>query len=98
MMRVSGRVFELSSPLFTIRLVVSPSGVRPASAPGRLYEKALRVLREALIDYGELRVRDAVDVLSHELGVGRRDARRVLAVLVDKGYIRVESGYIIIRY
>lgn len=63
---------------------------KPIGVLGRVYD----VLEEALSSYGEISVRDALLILSRELGISRDQARRLLIKLSRRGYIRVVKGKI----
>ena len=54
----------------------------------------VEALRTALQEYGTLSQRDAVDIISAELGIKRAEARRLLLELIRKGVLVVEEGYI----
>ncbi len=64
--------------------------------PGGLIGKAYDMLRKAMQDYGEIRVKDAVNILVFELGISKEKAREILSKLVIEKYIRVEKGFIIV--
>jgi hypothetical protein len=59
--------------------------------PGMLGE-GLEALKNAMLTYGELTVKDAVFILAKELGVGKNEARRILSQLVLRKYVRVVKG------
>ncbi len=61
--------------------------------PGRLGE-AYSLLRESILEYGELRVRDVVFILSKNLGISRDEARRILSELTRRKYIGVRKGIV----
>ncbi|ADI32407.1 hypothetical protein [Staphylothermus hellenicus] len=63
---------------------------KPPGILGRAYE----ILRESMIEYGELTVKDAAIILSKELGVNKVEARKILSELVLRKYIRVVHGFI----
>jgi len=65
---------------------------KPSGIAGRAYE----VLRNALVEYGEIRARDAVNIISHELGVDKNTARSLLYKLVSEKYARVVKGRVIV--
>ena len=57
--------------------------------------KLIETLRTALQEYGILSQRDAIDIISAELGVKRAEARRLLLELIRKNMLVVEEGYIV---
>ena len=57
--------------------------------------KLVEILRNALQEYGTLSQRDAIDIISAELGLKRGEARRLLLELVRKGVLIIEEGYIV---
>jgi len=61
---------------------------KPSGLAGRAYE----VLKNALVEYGELGVRDAVRILAHELSLDRDRARELLYKLVSEKYIKLVKG------
>ncbi len=65
---------------------------KPHGVLGRAYE----VLKKAFIEYGELYVRDAVSIISRELGVSRDNARELLSKLVINKYVRIEKKHVIV--
>jgi len=65
---------------------------RPFGVYGRAYE----VLRRAIVEYGELRIRDAVLVLTSELGLDKSRARIILSKLLSEKYFKVDKGRITI--
>jgi len=65
---------------------------KPSGIAGRAYE----VLKNALVEYGEIRTRDAVNIISHELGVDKNTARSLLYKLVSEKYAKVVKGRVIV--
>ncbi len=81
-----------------IRLKITEKGIEVVSStPPGILGRALSELMKALTEYGPLRRSDAVYVLMGSLGVDRRYAQAILAKLVEKKYVKIESGYIIIE-
>lgn len=64
--------------------------------PYGLLGEAYEILRKTLLEYGELRVKDALNILVFELGISKEKAREILSKLVIEKYIRVEKGSIIV--
>ncbi len=54
--------------------------------------EAYNTLREAVMEYGELTVKDAVFLLVKELGIDKEKARKILSKLGEKKYIRARKG------
>ncbi|MEM2024977.1 MAG: hypothetical protein QXW94_01645 [Desulfurococcaceae archaeon] len=62
--------------------------------PPGIYGKAYEVLKTTMATYGTLTIKDAVLVLSKELGLEKRNARTILIHLARRQYIRVIKGRI----
>lgn len=62
--------------------------------PEGIYSTVYEIIRNAIIEYGELTTRDAVNLITKELSVSRENARKLIAKLVVDRYIRVEKGFI----
>ncbi len=67
---------------------------------GRLCEprlagsEAARVLREAIAEYGPLRLQEAVQLVAQALGLKRSEARRLVLEAAEEGLVRIEDGYV----
>lgn len=61
---------------------------RPTGILGKAYD----VLEEALSSYGEISIKDALLILSRELDIDKKHARRVLVTLSRRGYIKITKG------
>ena len=76
------------------RVRITPYGVDEAPPPPG--ERRLRAVRDALLDamveYGSLTVRDAVNIIMAREGVDRARAREILGELAERGLIRVRKG------
>ncbi len=59
--------------------------------------EALRVLERYQMEFGSLKVRDAVNAISLELGLGREEARRALGLLKYLGLICIRRGLVELR-
>jgi hypothetical protein len=57
-------------------------------------EQTYELIREAMIEYGELTVRDTVFLVSKSLSIDRNKARRIIQQLVEKKYLRINKGTI----
>ena len=98
------RVQRLSGHTYLLRLgrqaclaEIRASGITPLRPRG--YEaRALSLLSRASVEYGPLTVRDAVDILSSELGVNRRRARSIIIGLARKKLVVVEKGQVLVEY
>jgi len=68
--------------------------IKPVESPAGIKGEALEILRNAVIDYGEITVKDAVIILAHELGIGKAEARKIIIDLARKRYVRIEHGHV----
>lgn len=85
-------VLRSSSGGLPLRLVFAESGLKVVEKPPGIYGKAYDLLKQAMIDYGEVTVKDAVRILTLELGVSTNRAREVLLWLTRNMYLRVVKG------
>lgn len=69
-------------------LTLSPVDMNP------LHETALRLLTEAMSNFGEITARDAVNILVVNMGLSKNEARRVLVELASRKYISLRKGKI----
>jgi hypothetical protein len=76
------------------RLRISSGGVSIVEKPEGLVGEAYILLKNSMIEYGELTVKDAVLILRKELGIDRVEARRILSELVMRKYIKIIHGLI----
>lgn len=74
------------------RIIGGDIVVEPVLSPE--LRKAYTLLRNAMMEYGELTVRDAVFILSRELGCTKEEARKILGRLAEKKYLRITKGLI----
>ncbi|MEM0246774.1 MAG: hypothetical protein QXH02_06085 [Desulfurococcaceae archaeon] len=74
------------------RIVLELGRIRVVGSPPGIYGKAYDALKNALVTYGEMRVKDAVLVVSKELGVDKNRARMILIALARRGYLKVVKG------
>jgi hypothetical protein len=77
---------------FRVRL--TESGVEEVPGPEGVLGRAYTIIKESLFTYGEITVKDAVRIISKELGLDKAEARKVLLNLARKRYIAVVSGRI----
>lgn len=88
-------LIELTDTMERFRLRITGGFVealenKPTGVLGRIYD----VLRNGLMEYGELRVKDAVNLLKHELGLTKQQAYMYLRKLASEKFIEVKKGYI----
>ncbi|MEM4723172.1 MAG: hypothetical protein QXJ42_05220 [Desulfurococcaceae archaeon] len=62
--------------------------------PEGVYGKVYSIIRNNILEYGELSIKDAVNIVSKELGVSKEYARKLISKLVVEKYIRVEKGFL----
>ncbi|QOR94388.1 hypothetical protein IMZ38_07265 [Thermosphaera chiliense] len=60
--------------------------------PFGILGEGLEALKNAMLTYGELSVKDAVFILTKQLGVGKNEARRILSQLVLRKYVKIVKG------
>ncbi len=89
-----GENYELRIGYETIRFKISSGELIPVKDLNKREEEALELLREAMIEYGELTTRDTVVLLASSMDIPRSEARRILSSLVQKKYLSIRKGYI----
>lgn len=89
-------MLTLGSTMERYRLRITARGVELLERPVGLYGRAYELVRSAIMEYGELSVRDAVGLIARELGVSAEQARRILSKLVSDKYVRVSRGLVAI--
>ncbi|ABN70252.1 hypothetical protein Smar_1157 [Staphylothermus marinus F1] len=94
--QIQHNIYEL---LFTgsnerYRVRIEGNKVFLVEKPSGILGKAYEILRESMIEYGELTVKDATIILTKELGVNKVEARKILSELVMRKYIRIIHGFI----
>lgn len=97
--RVVGNVYllELTDLLEKFRLHIS--GVKLAvleDKPRGFLGVVLDVLRRSVYEFGELSVKDAVNIISRELGLDTSIARRYVYQLAEGRFIEVKKGRVIV--
>jgi len=60
---------------------------RPSGLTGKAYD----IITHAMIEYGELTIKDTIRLLVSELGIDKEEAKRILSKLLTEKYIRVEK-------
>jgi len=63
---------------------------KPPGLTGRAYD----IVRNAILEYGELTVKDVVNMLIRELGVSKIEARRILYRLVAERYLKIVKNHV----
>lgn len=79
-----------------IRITLSPNYIGYSSPPQGVYAEALNLLRKSVVEYGFLSTRDALDIISYNLGIKREHARKILAYLVEKGYVVIKKKEVVV--
>lgn len=74
------------------RIELAENKVILIEKPPGIYGKAYEVLKNAMSDYGELTVKDAIRIISLELNIDRLKARHVFLWLARNSYVRVVRG------
>ncbi|MEM4880132.1 MAG: hypothetical protein QXU22_04670 [Desulfurococcaceae archaeon] len=77
-----------------VRFSIMGDEIRVIEKPGGAFGKALEILENAMVVYGELTTKDAIRLISRELGVSKELARRILGKLIEDKYIRILKGRI----
>ncbi|MEM4535071.1 MAG: hypothetical protein QXP67_01805 [Desulfurococcaceae archaeon] len=75
-----------------VRVELTEHGITIAEKPKGVYGEAYEILKNAMSNYGEITVKDAVRVISLELNLDKLKARQVLQWLTRNGYLRVVKG------
>jgi len=94
--RVGEREFLLVTSDRRYRITLSPDYIGYAKPPQGVYGEALKLLRRGIVEYGSLTTRDAIDIIAYNLGVKRDQARKILGYLVEKGYIAIRKGELLV--
>jgi len=93
-----GREYLLTYLNETIRICIEPTGIRLSlQTPRGILGKALNALRDSIMEYGTITTKDAIYVLMGSLKIDKRYARKILQELVNKKYIKIEGGYILLN-
>ncbi len=94
-----GKVFKVYRGSKLIEVVeVTGEGIDKASlSSSRTLRLAYEALLEAMANYGELRVKDAVYVIMASVGVDSRRARSVLGELINEGKVVVKKGVVMLK-
>lgn len=92
--RVAGNEYIIQGDINERIMLLDNLEIKTVEAPPGIKGEALEILRNAIIDYGELTIKDATMILAHELGIDKGEARKILVELARKRYIRVEHGHV----
>lgn len=94
--KMHGHEYLLKTSNSFTRIIISPEYIGVSKEPTGILGRALNLLRNAVIDYGSLTLRDAIDILAYNLGIKRSDARNLLGLLVEKKYVVIDKNNIIV--
>lgn len=92
--KIHENLYQLVVGNESFRIVIGSGRIQEKPAPPGSLGKAYNVLREAMLEYGELTVRDAIIILEKEMDITRSEARKILSDLLLKKYIKVVHGKI----
>ncbi len=94
--RIEGYEFLLKTSSIVQRVVISPRYIGYSQGPSGILGRALSLLREGVVEYGVLSVRDAIDIIAYNIGVKRDKARWILGELARKKYVEIRKGEVIV--
>ena len=91
------RIYELKTFTDKVLIAVSKGNIIEAFKilPKYLF-RALSLLKEAAVEYGNYTVKDAVVIVSARMNVNKNFARKIISDLVSYGFIEVNKGYVIV--
>jgi len=94
--RLEWGVYAFETPGEAWRVVLTVKGSRVVEGTGLtpVEEKALDLIKNAMLEYGELKVGDALFIIERGLGVSRDAARKIFSKLVSIRYLRVRGGVV----
>ncbi|WP_434731735.1 hypothetical protein WLZ34_02430 [Thermogladius sp. KZ2Tp1] len=93
--RLDWGVYVFETPSTGERVVLTASGgLAEGTGLAPLEERALELVKKAMLDYGELRVGDVLFLIEREMGVSKNAAREILSKLVSRRYLRVRRGVV----
>lgn len=93
---VCDQEYLLKSGFSKVRIVISPKYIGVSRELNGKTAKALDLLRRSIVDYGELTIKDAIEILAYNLGIKKDEARKILGLLVEKEYVKVDKKHIIV--
>ncbi|MEM1619736.1 MAG: hypothetical protein QXU97_02175 [Fervidicoccaceae archaeon] len=64
--------------------------------PDALLERGRKVLLDAMVEFGQLTLKDAVNVLAARLGATREEARVLFYRMVEQGLFKVKKGQVML--
>ncbi len=90
------KVFKVSRPGRRTSVVeISVEGVREVREKESTIEKqALNAVIDAMSEFGQLSVKDAVNIIAANLELPRQESRKILYKLVSEGRLKVRRGII----
>lgn len=94
--KIEGNEYMLKTSEAVMRIVISVKYIGPSKGPTGIYGEALDHLRRGIIEFGQLTVRDAVEIIMYNMGLSKDKAREVLGYLVRKGYVQIKGKEIIV--
>ena len=94
--KIYGHEYLLRSSSGSLRIVITPEFIGLSKAPSGILGEALNLLRSAIIDYGSITVRDAIDIIAYNLGMKRSEARNILGLLVERKYVAIDKNNVIV--
>ncbi|MEM1638834.1 MAG: hypothetical protein QXJ69_01985 [Desulfurococcaceae archaeon] len=91
-----GNEYVLKSPTkgVTYRFKISKGKLELIEKPAGILGQAYEIIKNTMSMYGDTTVRDIVVILTKEIGVDKKEARKILVDLARRGYIRVHKGRI----
>ncbi len=95
--RLYGSEFSIRVRDTSLRVTISLSYVGLSQPIEGAYREALRMLRQGIVDYGALSIKDALDIISYGMNVKRSNAREILSELIKRGYITISDGRLIVH-
>ncbi len=90
------KVFKVSRPGGRTSVVeISIEGIREVREKESTIEKqALNTVFDAMSEFGQLSVKDAVNIIAANLGIPRQESRKLLYKLISEGKLKVKGGII----
>ena len=99
LIHVEGRIFRVvgrGGVEYTVE--ITKNGVEEVvKKESSIERRALNLIIDSMSEYGALTVKDAVNIISANLGVDRSYARRILYKLVGDGKLRINKGMVEIK-
>ncbi len=99
LIHVEGKVFRVicrGGIEYTVE--VTKNGIEQVvEKESSIERRAYNIILDSMSEYGVLTIKDAVNIISANLGVDRNYARRILYKLVSDGKLRIEKGMVEIK-